>query len=116
MTYLLLSLVFLALALVLAGLFGRGIRRVRPAAIALAGLALLTLTAVFDTIMIAAGLFTYDDDHTLGLWIGLAPVEDFAYPIAALILLPALWMRLRSRRTRPAVDAAPVQEETDRAD
>lgn len=100
MTYLLLSLVFLAVALVLAGLLGRGIRRVRPAALALAALALLTLTAVFDTIMIAAGLFTYADELILGLRIGLAPVEDFAYPLAALIVLPALWMRLRSRRDR----------------
>ena len=47
--------------------------------------------------MIAVGLFTYADEHIIGLRIGLAPLEDFAYTLAALILLPALWAFLRSR-------------------
>jgi lycopene cyclase domain-containing protein len=100
MTYLLLAAGFLAAAVVLAALFARGIRRVSAAALALAAFALLVLTAAFDTVMIAAGLFTYADPLILGPRIGLAPIEDFAYPLAAVILLPALWMRLRSRDDR----------------
>ena len=62
--------------------------------------ALFLLTAVFDTIMIATGLFHYSPDHLLGVHIGLAPLEDFAYPLAGAILLPALWAALRGRRRR----------------
>lgn len=100
MTYLLLSAGFLAIAVILAVAAGRGIPRVPFASLALAASCLLLLTAVFDTVMIAAGLFTYADPLILGPRIGLAPVEDFAYPLAAVILLPALWMRLRSRDDR----------------
>lgn len=100
MTYLLLSVVFLAIAVIIAAITGRGIRRPSFAALSLAALALLVLTAVFDTVMIVAGLFTYTDHLMTGIRIGLAPVEDFAYPLAAVILLPALWAGLRSRHDR----------------
>ncbi|WP_424448162.1 lycopene cyclase domain-containing protein [Microbacterium arborescens] len=51
---------------------------------------LIALTAVFDNAMIAAGLFTYPDQHLSGLRIGLAPIEDFAYPLCAAYLIPAV--------------------------
>ena len=59
---------------------------------------LVVLTAVFDSLMIAAGLFSYADEHLAGPAIGLAPIEDFAYPLAGALLLPALWTALRARR------------------
>ncbi|WP_347345557.1 lycopene cyclase domain-containing protein [Microbacterium sp.] len=65
---------------------------------ALAAAALVALTAVFDTAMIAAGLFAYADAHVSGLRIGLAPVEDFSYPIALAIALPGLWELAGERR------------------
>lgn len=62
---------------------------------ALAGAgALLFLTAVFDSVMIAAGLFGYRPQALSGVYVGLAPIEDFAYPLAAAVLLPALWRRM----------------------
>lgn len=96
MTYLLLALGFLALATVVALVARRVARRTgTPAvgwrALALAAGALLLLTAVFDNVMIASGLFTYADAQISGARIGLAPVEDFSYPLAAVILLPVLW-------------------------
>ncbi|WP_298036365.1 lycopene cyclase domain-containing protein [uncultured Microbacterium sp.] len=102
MTYLLLAGIFLAIAGVSALILRARTRHPRRAgvrlpALLLGGAALLILTAVFDTVMIAVGLFTYADEHIIGLRIGLAPLEDFAYPLAALILLPALWAFLRSR-------------------
>lgn len=106
MTYPLLALAFLAAAAAVAvaarAAAGRrsGARSAGPLAVALATVALLLLTAVFDTIMIASGLFAYSDAHISGLRIGLAPVEDFAYPLAAVVLLPALWTFLGSRRDR----------------
>ena len=52
---------------------------------------LFVLTAAFDSIMIAAGFFHYDPSALAGPLIGLAPIEDFAYPLAGALLLPALW-------------------------
>lgn len=75
----------------------------RISAVVLTVLVLFLLTSVFDTVMIASGLFHYAADPLLGLHIGLAPIEDFAYPLAGALLLPALWAALRGRRrTREA--------------
>lgn len=80
-------------------LLARG-RGPRPAAVLLALGALLLLTAVFDSLMIGAGLFHYDSAQLLGVTVGLAPIEDFAYPVAGALLLPALWALLRTGRGR----------------
>jgi hypothetical protein len=42
---------------------------------------------------------TYDDARISGARLGLVPLEDFAYPIAALLLLPALWLLTRRRES-----------------
>ena len=108
MTYLLLALGFLVVAATVAVLAHRsatgsaGTSNSAPRdrssggppgrhAVTLAAVALLILTTVFDNVMIASGLFEYSDAHISGLRIGVAPVEDFAYPLAGVILLPALW-------------------------
>ncbi|GAB3848693.1 lycopene cyclase domain-containing protein [Nesterenkonia populi] len=70
-----------------------------PAA-GIAALVLIVLTAVFDNVIIGVGLVSYDDEVISGLRIGQAPIEDFAYPIAGVILLPAVWVLLRPLETR----------------
>ncbi|WP_336854193.1 hypothetical protein [Sinomonas albida] len=55
------------------------------------GLCLLVLTAIFDNVMIALGLFAYRAGSLSGMMLGRAPLEDFAYPVAAAVLLPVLW-------------------------
>jgi lycopene cyclase domain-containing protein len=97
-TYLLLNAVFLAVVLVLLLLALR--RRVLRLPAVLGTLAvLLVTTAVFDNIMIGVGLLVaYDDDLISGIRIGVAPIEDFAYAIAAALALPALWVLLPARR------------------
>jgi len=99
MSYLLLDAVFLAAAAAVAALAlaQRRVGRQRMAAVGIALAALLVLTAVFDTVMIATGLVAYDPARLIGLRVGLAPIEDFAYPIAAAILLPSLWALLGGR-------------------
>ncbi|HUX70038.1 MAG TPA: lycopene cyclase [Cellulomonadaceae bacterium] len=68
-------------------------------ATALTAAGLMILTAVFDTMMIAADLFRYDASALIGVRIGLTPVEDLAWPLVASVLLPALWELLgRARR------------------
>lgn len=58
---------------------------------------LLVLTAVFDNLMIAAGLVAYDDALTSGLRLGLAPIEDFSYAVAAAVFVPSVWALLTAR-------------------
>jgi len=52
---------------------------------------LLVLTAVFDSIIVWAGIVGYDPQKILGLYVGFAPIEDFFYAILAVIIVPALW-------------------------
>ncbi|HLR44585.1 MAG TPA: lycopene cyclase domain-containing protein [Brevibacterium sp.] len=73
---------------------------------------LCVLTAIFDSLMIYSGLFDYAEESLVGIRIGLAPLEDFAYPLVAAILLPSLrWLLVpagverRDRKTlRPPVE------------
>ena len=57
-------------------------------------LLLLLLTAVFDSLIIWADIVAYDVTKISGLKLGYAPVEDFAYTIAAVLLVPYLFKRL----------------------
>lgn len=100
MTYLLVNFPFLAVAIAAAGaaaLLRRADRTIIGAVlVTLAGLFLLT--AVFDNVIIAAGIVAYDHSITSGLMVGIAPVEDFAYALAAGLGLPALWLLLPAKR------------------
>jgi lycopene cyclase domain-containing protein len=60
-------------------------------------LVLVVLTAVFDSIMISFDLFRYDTAALLGLRVARVPIEDFAWPVAAALVLPALWALLGRR-------------------
>ncbi|MCR2762198.1 lycopene cyclase domain-containing protein [Microbacterium sp. zg.B48] len=99
MTYLLIVVPFvLATAVVTLATVRRPWFARRMCASGIAALVLVCLTAVFDNLMIAVGLFTYPPEHLSGVRIGLAPVEDFAYPLCAAFLVPAVLTLL----TRPA--------------
>lgn len=97
-TYLLVALVVLlpvsAVSIVVLARAGR--RVLLPA---LAGLAVLVvMTAAFDTVIVGTRIVAYDPDRILGVRIGVAPIEDFSYAIAAALALPALWHLLGRRR------------------
>lgn len=100
MTYTLLNIVFLSIvALVaIAAIVAR--RAPRWRAVGLAAVLLLTLTAIFDNVIIGTGLVAYDDSLISGVRIGIAPIEDFAYTVAALVLLPSVWELLRRTPAR----------------
>ena len=52
---------------------------------------LIACTAVFDSLIIAAGIVDYDTTKILGIYIGAAPIEDFVYALLAAVVVPALW-------------------------
>lgn len=111
MTYLQLVAVFLivsAVPLVLAVVLCRPDRR-WWAATGLTAAALLVLTAVFDTIMIAVDLFRYEESVLTGIHIGLAPIEDFAWPVAAVMVIPSLVLLLTRRGA--VAEPPPSQEQ-----
>ncbi|HMT50872.1 MAG TPA: lycopene cyclase domain-containing protein, partial [Dietzia sp.] len=63
---------------------------------------MLVLTAVFDNLMISAGLVAYDDALTSGIRLGVAPIEDFAYAVAAAVFVPSVWAVLTAGSPRGA--------------
>ena len=98
MTYWALNAVFLIPVVIIAVL---AMRRIRWAALGITMAVLLAMTAVFDNIMIGVGLVAYDPALISGAFIGIAPLEDFAYAIAAVIGLPSLWHLLSRRSSSP---------------
>lgn len=86
-TYAVLNLVFLAAALFFARVWLE--RSWRHFVIIV--FHLLAMTAIFDSLIVYAGIVGYDSSKILGLNIGFAPIEDFAYTVAAVLIVPALW-------------------------
>jgi lycopene cyclase domain-containing protein len=95
-TYLALNLTVLLSLLVVLNLF---MRNTRWPLIWLTGVVLFVLTALFDNLIILSGTVDYDPEKILGMTVGIAPIEDFAYTIASVFLVPALWL-IFSRTTK----------------
>ncbi len=100
MTYWALNAIFLAVVAVVAIAAIASRRAPRWLVVLLAAGILLVVTAIFDNVMIGIGLVGYDRALISGVFIGRAPLEDFAYTVAAAVLLPSLWTLLARRRTR----------------
>ena len=97
MTYPLLSVAVLAaLALVCVPT----LRRMPFRPLALTALVLVALTAVFDNIIVGLDIVAYDDAKISGLLVPIAPIEDFAYALGAVLLIPTVWTWLGRRKLR----------------
>lgn len=95
--YLLLNMIFLAFSMAVLWLVGP--KKISWKVIALPLAALMLLTAVFDNVIIASDIVRYHEAKLLGLFVFLAPIEDFAYTIAATILAVALWKGTTNEKT-----------------
>jgi lycopene cyclase domain-containing protein len=91
MTYWLINVPFLVAASLVLGAAVAMRRAPGGRALLIAAGTMILLTAVFDNAIIGFGLVDYDESLISGLRIGVAPVEDFAYTVAALLIIPALW-------------------------
>lgn len=89
-TYITLNIIFLIVASI-AAYFSKShyFFDVRSTTVTL--VSLLVLTAIFDNLIILSGIVDYREAALLGVYLGVAPIEDFMYSIAAVILLPAMW-------------------------
>lgn len=89
-TYLLLNIAFMVVVFVVLRL-----TLVRPFRVWwIMFMVLLLLTAVFDNILIYFDIVAYAHDRLLGIYVGIAPVEDFFYAILAAFLVPVVWNKL----------------------
>jgi lycopene cyclase domain-containing protein len=97
MSYWGLNAFFLAAAAIVAVIALMRHRSPRWLVVLISGIILLLLTAAFDNVMIGVGLVGYNRSLISGVFIGIAPIEDFAYALAAIVLLPSLWMLVGRR-------------------
>jgi lycopene cyclase domain-containing protein len=63
----------------------------QPKPLLLAALIMLKLTLIFDNVIIGTGIVAYDQSKLSGIMLGYAPIEDFAYTLVALVLIPSLF-------------------------
>ncbi|GIG23972.1 lycopene cyclase domain-containing protein [Cellulomonas denverensis] len=103
MTNIVLNLLVLA---VLVAVSWRVLRRRRAGALVWTAFHLCLLTMIFDTLMIAADLYVFDPGKILGVYLWGAPLEDFAYAIAAALAMPVLWTVLAARDDRRRSETA----------
>ncbi|PTU56251.1 lycopene cyclase domain-containing protein [Sphaerisporangium cinnabarinum] len=95
MTNIVLNVIVIAVLVVVSW---RVLRRLRPGPLVWTAVVMCVLTLVFDTLMIAADLYVYHPDKILGVYLWGAPLEDFAYALAAALGMPVLWTVLGARR------------------
>ena len=88
MTYLLLTASILAAAMIYFFLM-RSYIASKP--LVSASAVMLLITAIFDNVIIATGIVAYDEAKISGIKIGVAPIEDFAYTVVALLVVPTLF-------------------------
>ncbi len=98
MTYLGLNSIFLvSLALLTIPVF----KKLPWRAIGAATASLLVLTAIFDNVIIGLGIVAYDESLISGFKLGLAPIEDFAYSLAAPLLISLTIEYMKVLRWKP---------------
>ncbi|WP_062070568.1 lycopene cyclase domain-containing protein [Demequina sediminicola] len=95
MTYVILSVAVLA---VIAIACAPVLRRLPARPLALTALVLIILTIVFDNVIVGLGIVDYDPELISGVLMPIAPVEDLAYAIGAVLLIPTFWELLGGKR------------------
>jgi lycopene cyclase domain-containing protein len=61
---------------------------------------MVIMTAVFDNLIVSAGIVAYDPTKITGIMIGAVPIEDFAYTIAAVAIVPSVWSAMINRKKK----------------
>ena len=88
MTYVLLSVAVLGALVVLTW---RTVRGLGARVLGMTSLVLIVLTVVFDNVIVGTGIVDYNDALIAGVRMPIAPIEDLAYALGAVLVVPALW-------------------------
>lgn len=94
MTYILLTISVLFVFAIYAFLMRKWLS---PKPLTVTAAVMLFLTLVFDNLIIANGIVDYDPEKISGIRLGVAPIEDFAYTLVALVLIPSVYNFVRIR-------------------
>ncbi len=91
MTYLLMNLSFMLIAFVVLNVF---VRKTPWKTVLWAMLSMLLLTLIFDNVIIGLDIVAYDPEKVSGVFLGLAPIEDFAYTVVAVLAVSSIWHKM----------------------
>jgi lycopene cyclase domain-containing protein len=94
--YLTLNLLFLGLSLLALLLVPKN----RWPAYLVGMVPMIVITAIFDNLIVAARIVGYDSSKITGIMIGIVPIEDFAYTIAAVLIVPSVWSAMLNRKKK----------------
>jgi len=95
MTYLALNVTFMLIAFVILNLVSR---KSPWRAIGFTMLWMLLVTMVFDNVIIGLEIVGYDKTKISGILLGLAPIEDFAYTVVAVLAVSIIWTKLTKEK------------------
>ncbi len=95
MLYLALNLTFMLTAFVLLNVF---VRKTPWRILSLTLLGMLLVTSIFDNIIIGLNIVNYDSSKLSGWFIGLAPIEDFAYTVVSVLAVATIWNKLTGKK------------------
>jgi len=95
MNYLALNLTFMFIAFVTLNLVSR---KSPWRAIGFTMLWMLLVTLVFDNVIIGLEIVGYDKTKISGILLGLAPIEDFAYTVVAVLAVSIIWTKLTKEK------------------
>jgi len=90
-TYLLMNLSFMLIAFVVLNVF---VRKTPWKTVLWAMLSMLLLTLIFDNVIIGLDIVAYDPEKVSGVFLGLAPIEDFAYTVVAVLAVSSIWHKM----------------------
>jgi len=95
MTYLALNLTFMFIAFVTLNLISR---KSPWRTIGFTLFWMLLVTLVFDNLIIGLEIVGYDKSKISGILLGLAPIEDFAYTVVAVLAVSIIWTKLTKEK------------------
>lgn len=95
MLYLALNLTFMLTAFVILNVF---VRKTPWRILSFTLLGMLLVTSIFDNIIIGLNIVNYDSSKLSGWFIGLAPIEDFAYTVVSVLAVATIWNKLTGKK------------------
>ena len=95
MLYLYLNLTFMLIAFVILNVF---VRKMPWKILSITLIGMILLTAIFDNVIIGLKIVDYNQSKLSGAFLGLAPIEDFAYTVVSVLAVATIWNKLTGNK------------------